>query len=207
MTDFFYDSAGLIIKAALLGVILGALYDVFRILRLSASSTAPRGAFFEKIKPRGRLFRPRKPRKVRKTFKNIAVFIEDIAFFILCAAAEILFFLKENNGEIRIYCLIFTLCGFVLYHVFPGKIVIYFSSAIIFSVKCLLYWTLYIIIVPVKHILNMTKKAARILFASTVGKAVMRAKRRRSSSLEKAIIADAAECFGLFEEVKSVEKI
>ncbi|MBR6049920.1 MAG: spore cortex biosynthesis protein YabQ [Clostridia bacterium] len=201
MTELFYDPAALIIKAALLGVVLGVIYDVFRILRISASGKAPSGAFFEKIKPKKPLFCRRKPKKERKICGKTLVFIEDVLFFLISAAAEILFFLGLNDGEIRIYCLIFTLIGFVLYLVSIGRIVIYFSSIIIFFAKCLLYWSLYIIIIPVKHILMFIKKVFAAVFAATVGKAVQRGKRRRSKSLEKAILSDAASCFGIFEEV------
>ena len=203
MIGFFYDSAGLIVKAIVLGVIFGVVYDVFRILRISSSAVTPRGAFFEKIKPRKPLLNVRRPKKTAAV-GNIAVFIQDIVFFAICTAAEILFFLRENNGEIRIYCLIFSLSGFIIYLVSLGRITIYFSSVIIFSAKCLLYWSLYIIIIPVKRFLKIIKKVSSTVFAHTVGIVMMKIKRRRSGSLERAIISDAAVCFGLFEEVKDV---
>lgn len=201
MTELFYDPAALIIKAALLGVVLGVIYDVFRILRISASSKAPSGIFFEKIKPKKPLLCSRKPKKAKKLGEKALVFIEDVLFFMIFAAAEILFFLGLNGGEIRIYCLIFTLIGFVLYLVSIGRIVIYFSSIIIFFSKCLLYWSFYIIIIPVKFFWMLIKKVSSAFFAATVGKAVQSGRRRRSKSLEKSILLDAASCFGIFKEV------
>lgn len=201
MTELFYDPAALIIKAALLGVVLGVIYDVFRFLRISASSNVPSGAFFEKIRPKKPILTQRKQKKTIKIGKKAIVFIEDILFFIISAVAEILFFLGLNDGEIRIYCLIFTLIGFILYLLSIGRIVIYFSSVIIFFVKCLLYWLFYIIIIPVKHFLKFVKKCSSVIFAHTVGKAIQIERRRRSKSLEKAILSDAASCFGIFEEV------
>lgn len=201
MTDLFYDSAALMIKAALLGVVLGAVYDVFRIIRLSFSSKTPRGAFFERIKPKKPLFCFPKRKKAGKSGKKAIVFIEDVLFFALCAVAEILFFIGLNSGEIRIYCLILSLAGFILYHLTLGKAVIYFSSTIIFFAKCLLYWIFYIIIIPVKYFIGLLKKAARAVYTLTVGKAADVVRRRRSRSLEKAFLSDAAACFGIFEEV------
>ena len=201
MTELFYDPAALIIKAALLGVILSIIYDMFRILRISALSKAPEGAFFEKIKPKKPLFCRRKTKKTKELGKNALVFIEDVLFFLIYASAEILFFLGLNGGEIRIYCLVFTLLGFVLYLVSIGRIVIYFLSIILFFAKCLLYWSLYIIIIPVKHISMFIKKVSAAVFAATAGKAAQRGRRRRSESLKKAFLSDAATCFGIFEEV------
>lgn len=208
MTELFYDPLALTLKAALLGAVLGAVYDVFRIIRIAGAKTvAPKGVIFEKIKLPPAFFGVSTSEKPRKYAKNVVIFIEDMAFFIICAAAQTLFFLGENNGEIRIYCLIFSLIGFLIYHLTLGRLVIYFSSAIIFFSKCLLYWMIYIIIIPIKFISHAVFRFLTAVFAATVGKIVMLIKKKRSKSLKKAILAEAAECFGIIREVKSVEKV
>ena len=208
MTELYYDPLLLTLKAAALGAILGAVYDLFRVVRVAAKKPkAPSGAVFQKIKLPPALFRARELKRQRKIAEGAVVFIEDIAFFIVCAAAVTLFFLGENSGKIRIYCLIFSFFGFLVYHLTLGRVVIYFSSAIIFFAKCLLYWTVYIIIVPIKRFLRVVFRLSRAVFTATVGKIILIIRKKRSQALVKKLVADAAECFGIFGEVKYDEKI
>jgi len=208
MNDFFYDSYVLILKALVLGVLMGIVYDCFRVMRISrASEITVSGGFFDAIKPKKPLLKSKNGAKVAvKAANDALVFIEDLLFFIVVGASEILFFLGENDGEIRIYCIVFTIFGFFLYIKTLGRIVIYFSAKIIFFVRCLLYWLIYIIIVPVRYILAVFFKLWRAIYAVTIGKIVASLRKKRYEKLKNDFLNVAFSGFGIFGEDDNYEK-
>ena len=53
MNDFFYDSAINVFSFVCLGAVLGAVYDVFRVLRLSRKGGGNlSGGIYDKLKPK-----------------------------------------------------------------------------------------------------------------------------------------------------------
>ena len=74
-----------------LGIALGFMYDLFRIIRMV-------------INP-----------------KNIGVFIQDVIYFILSGIITFLFVLCFNNGESRFYILAGEGIGWIAYHVTLGN--------------------------------------------------------------------------------------
>lgn len=187
MNEFFYDSALLILKSLLIGAIIGAVFDFFRILRISrAKKSAPRGKLFEKIKPRKPLFK--KSEKLHGFFNKVSTwlaFFEDVLFFIISAIVISLFFLIENDGEIRIYCLVFSCVGFFVYYVTAGKIIIKFSEEIIFCAECLLYWIFYIIILPIRFILSKIPRNLSIPKSKISRKYVEMISRKKAAGIRK----------------------
>lgn len=209
MTEFFYDSYKLLCKAILLGVILGAIYDIFKMIRIAKKSdNIPCGAFFKKIYPKKTIFGSDKhsEKEADKTADTIFTVFEDILYFIISALFEILFFLGENDGEIRIYCIVFIVIGFLVYEKTIGKIVAFFSSRIIFLVRCLLYWVIYIIIFPIRTLFELVKKAFMQIYLMTDRKIILSIKRRYSNDIEKELIRAAADGFGIFKEVTDEKK-
>lgn len=79
--------------SVLLGVAIGAFYDLFRITRLV-------------------LFRG-----------SIAVFIEDVLFWTVSGYAVFLHILALNKGEVRAYILACVLAGFLFYYFTIGRAV------------------------------------------------------------------------------------
>ena len=94
--------------ACLCGAGLGALYDIFRILRI---------AF-----PFGRL----------------AVFAQDALYWVLCGAISFFFILEVNGGEIRGYLLAGELAGATLYFFTVGAILMRCAHALIEGIKRLI---------------------------------------------------------------------
>jgi spore cortex biosynthesis protein YabQ len=86
--------SGLLITAALLGFVLGAVYDIFRVLRV----VALRG--------------------------HIAAFLLDIIYWLICASATFIFILLQNDGKLRALLLIAEVLGASLYYFTIGAIVI-----------------------------------------------------------------------------------
>jgi spore cortex biosynthesis protein YabQ len=86
--------SGLLITAALLGFVLGAVYDVFRVFRVATRC----GRF--------------------------AVFILDIIYWLICASATFAFILLQNEGKLRILVILSEIAGALLYYYTIGTIVI-----------------------------------------------------------------------------------
>lgn len=208
MNEFFYDPYRILIGAFLLGAALGAVYDVFRVIRIARlPGETYDGGYLKKFKPQKPIITFGKGvKKAAYAASDAVVFIEDILFFIVCAIAETVFFLAENDGEIRIYCIIFTVLGFFLYIKTVGRCVIYFSSKIIFFVRCLLYWIFYIIIVPVRYIFRAFYRVCAALYGVSVGKIVAAVNKKRSDVLKNELLNAASDGFGIFGEDEFYEK-
>jgi spore cortex biosynthesis protein YabQ len=91
--------------ACLMGALFGAVYDIFRVLRLAI--------------PSGR----------------VAVFLEDVAFFLFCAAAAFLFLLAENDGVIRAFLFAGEIIGAALYALTLSRLVSRGAKPVIGVVK------------------------------------------------------------------------
>lgn len=96
-----------------LGFLLGALYDVFRVLRLVMRSRA-------------------------KT-----VFFEDMLYFLLCAVITFFFALSINGGQLRWYLFAGSILGFAAYYLTIGRVVVTFAGAVIAFILRVwkLFWT------------------------------------------------------------------
>ena len=93
----------------LLGTLLCAIYDVFRIIRIAFGG------------------------------KTLAVFIEDIVFSLASIVITFVFVIAFNNGELRFFVLIGEFLGFVFYYLTFGKLTMFFSKAIIKLIKKLIF--------------------------------------------------------------------
>ncbi len=131
--------------ACLLGIALGAVYDIFRILRVGRGATGGDTAPVRRL----RAYRLRElahwpKRKKKRTGKArgrlsvLLVFFEDILFCLICAVVTTLFFFDCNMGVIRWYLLMGLLLGFCAYYFSVGKAVIRFAALICAAVRAVL---------------------------------------------------------------------
>lgn len=86
--------SGLLLTACLLGFVLGAVYDIFRIFRVVVRSGC------------------------------LVVIVQDILFWLLCAAVTFVFLLIQNDGKIRALVIIFEALGAALYYYTVGALVL-----------------------------------------------------------------------------------
>lgn len=91
--------------SCILGAGLGFLYDLFRIIRMV-------------INPR-----------------NIAMFIQDVTYFIISGLITFLFVLGFNNGEARFYILAGEGIGWIAYHITLGEIIYKCSGKLVRSLN------------------------------------------------------------------------
>ena len=161
MKDFFYDSYQFILFFVIPGVFLGAIYDVFRILRIARLNTQGTviSGIYEHFKIQKRHCRP-------KTKKSgfILVFIEDIFFCIIAALTEILLFYHLNDGVIRIYAISLSLIGFLVYRNSIGRFVVFIAKQIICLARNIIYYTLIIILTPPVLIYRSGKSVLKKIF-------------------------------------------
>ncbi len=97
------------------GIIIGVLFDIFRILRRSFKTP------------------------------DIITYIEDILFWILTGIFFIIILFKFNNGEIRSYVLLGLISGIVMYMFIISKYFIKISVNIIKIIKKILSYPIKII--------------------------------------------------------------
>lgn len=88
-----------------LGMFLGFAYDIFRIIRMVINS------------------------------RNIAVFIQDVLYFILSGGVTFLFVLSVNSGNSRFYILAGEGIGWIAYHLTIGEVIYKCSNKTVNFVK------------------------------------------------------------------------
>lgn len=101
------------IYSIVIGIILGVVYDVFRIQRITMESD----------------------NKYFTVIRDIIIFIEDIIFAIISAIFIAIMIFYVNNGQIRWFALFGTSIGFIIYYNTIGRIVILCSEKIIAFIR------------------------------------------------------------------------
>ena len=183
MTVEFYGRYSAFVMALLLGLFFGLLYDVFRIIRVSRMPyIVPEGRLYDMIKiPSGAPSRFRKAtRKLFSVSDALATFAEDILFWITVSVCEILFVYHVNGGVVRIYFIIYSFLGAALYFFTLGKLTMYFAVRIVFLSRCTVYWTVRIIICPIRFILTVSFKCLRFIASVTLIPVINIIKKRAS---------------------------
>jgi spore cortex biosynthesis protein YabQ len=99
------EQLSLLICAVLIGIALGAVYDIFRMLRV--------------ITHCGRA----------------AVFVLDILYWLVCTAVSFVFLLLQNDGKLRTLAIISEVGGAAIYYYTIGALVIKRAEAVSNSVK------------------------------------------------------------------------
>ena len=112
----------------LTGILLGVLFDVFRILRKSFKTS------------------------------DLITYIEDVVFWILAGFLLFYTVYKFNNGEIRSYVLLGIALGLTAYLIIFSKIFIKINVSIIVFVKNICIQIAKLMLYPLKLILNLLRK-------------------------------------------------
>ena len=118
------------------GILIGLLFDIFRILRKSFHTS------------------------------DWITYIQDILFWILAGSLMLFSIFTFNHGEIRSYVFIGILIGIVIYMLAISKLVVKSSVTIILFVKKILSYPIHLIqkilkIIIIDPILFITKKGKR----------------------------------------------
>ena len=93
------------IYSIICGIILGVIYDIFRITRIALKLNA------------------------------VIIAIEDILYLFICAVMTFFYMLASNDGQIRFFIIVGEILGWVVYYFTVGEIVMGLSTAIIKFIK------------------------------------------------------------------------
>ena len=110
------------------GILLGLLFDIFRILRRTFKTT------------------------------DLATYIQDITFWIMAGFITLAFIFYYNNGEIRFYVFLGIILGVLMYVLTISKYVIRVSVKIVNCIKNILTSTIKIILLPLKTICKIINR-------------------------------------------------
>ena len=110
------------------GIIIGILFDFFRILRKSFKTN------------------------------DLSTYIEDFLFWILTGFSILFTLFKFNNGEIRLYMFFAIAIGILLYMLIFSSHIIRINVSIIIFLKKFLKILLCYIYIPIKFVLKIVKK-------------------------------------------------
>ena len=163
------------IFSCVVGGLLGAFYDVFRIIRIAFNS------------------------------KWLSVFFQDFIFCIFSAFSIILLVFYTNSGQIRWFSLFGCFTCFVLYHLTIGRFIMFASKKIIDFIKKVLKFLYKITIVPFKmtvlFILKQIKRLYKFMlktFGTAKGDLYYINQRRKMKR-------GASRGFGLYKNNKAID--
>lgn len=122
------NQAYLFVMFIINGILIGFLFDIFRILRKSFKTS------------------------------DIITYIEDVTFWILTGILTLYFIFTYNNGEIRLYILLGIIFGISIYILTISKHIIKFSVIIINFVKSIIMKLIKIITYPLRIVTKILKK-------------------------------------------------
>ena len=152
MEVFISQQFTVLLYACVLGVFLGVLYDVFRIMRVMM------GVKYAGIvkKTTDRIKLPKIESFVRRTgegkisvkMREIGIAAGDVAFFFLAGIAMCIFIYWSNNGKFRFFALAGAAAGFSLYYFTLGKLIIMLSEYICFFLRAAFGYILYFTLTP-----------------------------------------------------------
>lgn len=116
-------------QSCLLGIGLGLLYDVFRIIRIAVKTN------------------------------SIIIFIEDIIYFIIVAVITFIFMIIQTEGQMRVFILFGELIGAILYYFTFGFVIIRVANKIIKFVKMIFSKLFKYFILPILKLIYVLYKS------------------------------------------------
>lgn len=132
MNHIAINQAYLFLIFLLNGILIGIIFDIFRILRRSFDTP------------------------------NFATYIEDVLFWLISAFSVIYCLFAFNNGEIRGYLFIGLFFGVALYMLVFSRTIVKLAVKIILFVKKIVGSILKIIIYPLKKFFGFLRKIVNI---------------------------------------------
>lgn len=128
MNDYTISQAYLFLIFSIDGILIGLLFDFFRILRKSFKTP------------------------------DVITYIEDIVFWFLTGLIILYSIFTFNNGELRAYIFIAILIGVMLYILALSKYIIKLNVTIINLVKVITVKIIKVLVIPFKVIHNLLQK-------------------------------------------------
>jgi len=139
----------------ILGLIFGVLYDIIRIVHILCGIASYSGE--KQVLLRGKV-------------PFVIFFITDL-LYMLCVTAILSFFTYwMNSGVPRFFIIFSSAAGFVLYLMTVGRLVMFFSEALVCFIRVTFN---FLVIRPIRFILRMLKNIVCWIYSHTFGKIFM----------------------------------
>ena len=189
------------------GFFLGAVYDVFRILRIAleihTEPSAVENPRNGKKEPREEQKSPDAAKKIKKALLRILragngaiIFIEDIVFFTICAAVITIFIFNINDGQIRWFALAGSGAGFAVYYFTVGKIVMFCAKKIIAFIKAVILFILRITVFPVIKLISALFRLLKKIAAGIYRKIHLAIHKIKTKKIKENALREAENLFG-----------
>lgn len=159
--------AWLYLYALLLGMGLGAFYDVFRITRVFLGVHYSRRTARRLQELRLPFLTPHKKHTESRAL-GIVVFLEDLFFCVFTGIALVLLFYAANNGKFRFPVLLCAGVGFLLYRGTIGRPVMLFSEVIAFLIETAIRYIVFFLLFPLRILGRWVRKRIRKTVDHTV---------------------------------------
>ena len=160
--------ARLLLYSFFWGLVTGALYDVFRILRVlcgAMSVTMPVGRSISLRIPTTRRYMTSAGKSERKGFfKNTLVFLTDLFTVLFAGVGLISLNYGYNDGKFRFFTIIGVLIGFLLYYFTLGKLTVGVLAPIAFFIKYAFFALFAILCLPFRFFAKIVIKNVRKIY-------------------------------------------
>ncbi len=160
----FEQISGLL-YALVVGILFGALYDLFRISRvmLTGKGIGKAKTSFKRIEDIIKGFVPPHSErtlrvlavlgKIKERTVDVVIFFEDILFFVVASIFFTVFLFYANFGQLRLYIYIGAVSGFFLYYCTVARVSGVISGFAVSLVRLILFFTYYKILKPIFSII------------------------------------------------------
>ena len=165
------------LKAVFLGILLGFLYDLLRLIRCIAGSGSPIGK-----KASDFLYSHgiRDVFKSSRSFEKLFTALTDVIFCVLSTVAFILFLYAFNYGRFRWFILLSVAAGFRLHYISFGKAARTVTDTVSGYIKTVVNVALYALFVPLKAAVRGIRFISKTIFSPVFGKFKKRLDKRRN---------------------------
>ncbi len=138
------------LASLILGLVLGVLYDVIRIIRaLLGISYINRFTQRLKVLRLPLIKNPLCKAGVHsRTFDSIIIFITDVVYFLIVTLALMIYIYHMNSGIVRWYIFAGAMIGMLMYYITIGRLVISVSEYIVFFLKVIFSYLSFFISKP-----------------------------------------------------------
>lgn len=175
--------------ALCIGVLLGLLYEVFRIshimltgVGINHSETSFKVIDEICVKIAGNKVQRESPaRKTKNRMTGIIIFFEDILFFIIASVVFTVFLYQINYGQPRVFLYVGTILGFIIYYNTIGRVFEKLFGVILSLIRLISAFVLYKVVIPVA---GSVAKAISVPVNTVRIKNIRRALKREDVKLE-----------------------
>lgn len=193
----------LLLYSFVFGAFLGVFHDANRIVRIFCgvhySEKRFKSLYARRLPIVHRSLSVKETKGLRKGALNLLIFFQDILLFLVGAVGLVILHYEYNSGRFRFFSLLAMVVGFLLYYFTLGKLVMFFSEAIVFVIKATFLIVFDCILRPIRAIgrfLSKNLKKIGIFYQ------IFLEKRRRklyNINKKKRLLTDAKKGFVSFD--------